>query len=111
MAPTQRTDKGEATFVSPYTGEQFTSQFAYNDHLNRWPSIAGENGLALDGTPLAPEPPDPPPSDPPPPPESTGDQSTEEPNAPEEAPVAEQLPEPEPLAPEPAVETSKPKKR
>lgn len=60
MAPTQRTDKGEATFVSPYTGEQFTSQFAYNDHLNRWPRIAAENGLALDGTPLAPEPPKPP---------------------------------------------------
>ena len=56
MAPDQRNDRGETIFVSPYTGEQFTSQFAYNDHLARWPSIAAENVLALDGTPLAPEP-------------------------------------------------------
>lgn len=56
MTPDPRNDKGETTFVSPYTGERFTSQFVYNDHLLRWPSIAVENGLALDGTPLVPEP-------------------------------------------------------
>lgn len=52
-----RTEKGETVFVSPFTGERFTSQFAYNDHLSRWPAIAAENGLHLDGTPIGSEPP------------------------------------------------------
>lgn len=42
--------KGEV-FTSPYTGETFTSRFAYNDHLTRWPEIAEVNGLNLDGSP------------------------------------------------------------
>lgn len=50
MAPELRTEKGETVYVSPYTGQQFTSQFAYNDHVARWPQIAEENGLNLDGT-------------------------------------------------------------
>lgn len=49
------TGKGEAVFVSPYTGEQFTSQFAFNDHVLRWPEIARANGLNLDGSASAPK--------------------------------------------------------
>lgn len=45
--------KGGGGFVSPYTGEVFTSRFAFNDHCNRWPSICEANGWNLDGTPKA----------------------------------------------------------
>ena len=46
--------KGGGGFVSPYTGEVFTSRFAFNDHMARWPAIAAENGLNLDGRPQGP---------------------------------------------------------
>lgn len=39
--------EGETIFVSPYTGQEFTNRFAYNDHLQRWPQIAEANGLPL----------------------------------------------------------------
>lgn len=56
MAPTIRTEKGETIYVSPHTGERFTSQFAYNDHVARWPQVCEENGLNLDGSPKGSEP-------------------------------------------------------
>lgn len=45
------TATGETVFVSPFTGERFTSQFAFNDHMARWPAIAKANGLSADGSP------------------------------------------------------------
>lgn len=45
---------GGGGFVSPYTGQVFTSRFAFNDHCDRWPAIAAENGLQLDGRPKTP---------------------------------------------------------
>lgn len=44
---------GGGGFVSPYTGEVFTSQFAFNDHMARWPEVCEANGWNLDGTPKA----------------------------------------------------------
>lgn len=45
--------------VSPWTGEVFTGEFAFRNHLARWPEICAANGCGLDGKPApapAPEP-------------------------------------------------------
>lgn len=43
---------GETTkFVSPYTGQAFGTQFAFNDHMANWPAVCEANGWNLDGSP------------------------------------------------------------
>lgn len=45
-------DGGTPRWVSPFTGQVFGTQFAYNRHLATWEIESRENGLNLDGTPV-----------------------------------------------------------